>query len=139
MTPSIFMELVSSNVEPDDFFLEPIQYVFRDSDADWVVSFIPTVPHGGEAEHLHGDLFDCRVRDITYDTTPIPIGSDAERTMIERMQHFSDSHKTPDEQHALRFDTYPRMDGEMVGWRYLLWFIAALQTRRAGRIAPHAR
>ena len=54
------MELVSTDVSPDDFFLEPIQYVFRDGDSELIVSFIPTVPHGAEAEHLYGDLFACR-------------------------------------------------------------------------------
>ena len=127
--PRLLMDLVSSSVEPTDFFLEPIQYVFRDGSADWVVTFVPTVPHGCEAVHLFGDLFDCCLRDINYDTKPIPIGSDTERAIINQLQAFADSHKSADEQHMLLHGKFPRMDGEMVGWRTMLWLIGALRNR----------
>ena len=123
------MDIVSSSVEPGDFFLEPIQYVFRDGDSDWVVTFVPTVPHGAEATQLYGDLFNSRLRDINYDSIPIAAGSDAEQQIVDRLQSFADAHKSADEQNVLLHGKFPRMDGGMVGWRQLLWFISALRQR----------
>ena len=114
------LELVSTDVSPDDFFLDPIQYVFRDGDSETIVSFIPTVPHGAEAEHLYGDLFDCRVRDISYESVPVPIGSDGELAIIKTLQGFADAHKSREEQDRLRRCKFTKMDGEMVGWQTLL-------------------
>ncbi len=134
------MELVSTDVSPDDFFLDPIQYVFRDGDSELIVSFIPTVPHGAEAEHLYGDLFACRVRDISYESVPVLVGSDAEIAIIETLERFADDHKSREEQDRLRFCKFPKMTGEMVGWHTFLWFIDALKTRRErARTTPPSR
>jgi hypothetical protein len=124
------MKLISTDVSPDDFFLEPIQYVFQDGDSESVVSFIPTVPHGAEAEVLYGDLFACRVRDISYESVPVPVGSDEELAIIETLQGFVAAHKAREQQDILRCGKFPKMDGEMVGWQSMLWFISALKARR---------
>jgi hypothetical protein len=123
------MELISSEAAPEDFFFEPIEYVFQADSEEWSVAFIPTVPHGSEADVLHGDLFECRIRDIDYETTPVVVGSAAERSIIDRLQAFADAHKSRDEQRSLRDGKFPRMSGEIVGWKKLLWFISALNRR----------
>jgi hypothetical protein len=124
------VELISSDVNPDELFLEPIQYIFREGGTDIVLSFIPTVPHGAEAEHLHGDLFDHRARDISFESIPVPVGSDAELALIGALQRFSDEQLTREQQEILRDAKFPKMDAEMVGWQRLLWFISALKARR---------
>ena len=124
------MELLSTDASREDFFLEPLQYVFRDEAGEWAVSFIPTVPHGAEAQQLFGDLFECRIRDITFGSTPVAIGSDGELSIIEKLQYWADANKSREEQDSLRFSKFPRMTNEMVGWQTFLWFVAALRERR---------
>ena len=123
------MELISDDCAPEDFFSEPLEWVFRDGDAEWAVSFVATVPHGTEAEQLYGDLFECRLREIDFPAVPVPVGSMAEHAIIDKLQSWADSQKSREQQHALEFGKYPRMDVDMVKWRSMLWFIRALRTR----------
>ena len=124
------MELISDDCSPEDFFLEPLEWVFRDDDATWAVSFVATVPHGTEAEILYGDLFNCRLSEIGFDAEPVPIGSLVESEIIGKLQSWADSQKSKEQQETLEFGKFPSMTKEMVKWRTLLWFIRALCTRR---------
>jgi len=124
------MELVAVECPSSEFFDEPIQIVFHDADGEYVVTFISTVPHYGEAAQIYGDLFLCRARDIDDGVVPIRCGSDAELQVINKLQSWADSHFSEEQEDLLRNGKFPRMSQEMVWHRGILWFISVLRRRR---------
>ena len=110
---------------------DDLEIVLTSPDGEqWAMSFVATVPHGCASPCIFGDLFDCRLNDIEYETIPVTRGSQREAGMISRLREYADTCMTPDEQNTLRHGKFPSMRGAMVNHRTILWLIDALEKRR---------
>ena len=98
--------------------------------ADWVVSFVATVPHHCESQRIVGDLFSCSLEAIDSESEPVPCGSEKELAIINALQLWADASLTTERQERLLTGKFPQMTSEAAMQRSVLWFIGALRERR---------
>jgi hypothetical protein len=109
---------------------DDIEIVLTSPDGEQrAMSFVATVPHGCASPSIFGDLFDCRLEDIDYETVPVARGSQREAGIISRLRAYAATAMTPDEQNTLRHGKFPSMTRIMVNHRTILWLIDALEER----------